>query len=79
MVGEQHYLTAEGRKELEEELNRLKTIERPEIAQRIHKAHETGGNVDNAEYEEVKEEQSFIEGRIQDIERTLTNSITVPT
>ena len=78
MVGEQHYLTAEGRKDLEEELHRLKTIERPDIAQRIHKAHETGGNVDNAEYEEVKEEQSFIEGRIQDIERTLSNSITAP-
>ena len=78
MVGEQHYLTAEGRKELEEELHRLKTIERPLIAQRIHKAHGTGGNVDNAEYEEVKEEQSFIEGRIQDIDRTLINSITAP-
>ncbi len=78
MVDQQHYLTEEGRKELQKELHGLKTIERPQIAKSIHKAHETGGNVDNAEYEEVKEEQSFIEGRIQDIERTLNNSIAAP-
>ena len=78
MATQQHYLTEDGRRELEGELNRLKTTERPKVAQRIHKAHETGGNVDNAEYDEVKEEQSFIEGRIQDLERILSKSIPAP-
>ncbi len=78
MTTTQHYLTEDGRKALEEELHVLKTEGRHEVAERIHKAHETGGNVDNAEYDETKEEQSFIEGRIRDIEQMLSTSITAP-
>ena len=42
---------------------------------RINKAHETGGTVDNAEYEEAKNEQAFVEGRIADIENILSKAV----
>ena len=78
MTALKRYLTEEGRNTLEEELHMLKTSGRQQVADSIHKAHETGGNIDNAEYDETKEEQSFIEGRIKDIEQILATSITAP-
>lgn len=65
------YLTRQGRQKLEEELHYLITVRRPEVAERIRRAKEFSDTVDNAEYDDAKNEQSFIEGRIQDLERML--------
>ena len=69
------HLTPEGREALSQELEHLTGVRRREVAMRINKANETGGTVDNAEYEEVKNEQAFVEGRIRDLEEILTNAV----
>ena len=71
----QRFLTPEGREQLQAELHELRTVRRPDVATRIHLATEGGGTVDNAEYEEVKNEQAFVEGRIRDLEGILSNAI----
>ena len=75
MVRRQTYLTPEGLKKLEEELAHLTSVRRQEVAARIHKASETGGTVDNAEYDEAKNEQAFTEGRIRALENILSNAV----
>jgi transcription elongation factor GreA len=75
MAQREVYLTSEGQENLEKELDHLRTVRRKEVASRIHKASETGGTVDNAEYEEAKNEQAFVEGRIADIERILSDAV----
>jgi len=67
-------LTAEGKKKLEEELLQLKNVKRKEISERIELAKEHGDLSENAEYQEARNEQSFIEGRILEIENTLKNA-----
>ena len=64
-------LSAEGLKKLEEELEHLKTVKRREVAQRIKTAREFGDLSENSEYEEAKNEQAFIEGRINTLEKML--------
>ena len=71
----QRFLTPEGSARLREELEDLKTVRRPDVSARIHIATEGGGTVDNAEYEEVKNEQAFVEGRIRDLEQALSNAV----
>ena len=71
----QTHLTPEGQEALAQELEHLTGVRRREVAQRINKAHQTGGTVDNAEYEETKNEQAFVEGRIADIESILTKAL----
>ena len=71
----QTFLTPEGQKQLEDELNELRTVRRPDVAYRLHVATESGGTVDNAEYEEVKNEQAFVEGRIRDLQDILSNAV----
>ena len=71
----QRFLTPEGSARLREELDELKTVRRPDVSARIHIATEGGGTVDNAEYEEVKNEQAFVEGRIRDLEQVLSNAV----
>ena len=78
MPRRQSYLTEEGLENLRDELEQLKAIRRPEVAARIHKASDSGGTVDNAEYDEAKNEQAFIEGRIQDLENILSNAVVAP-
>ena len=68
-------LTKEGQQNLDKELDRLVNVRRREMADRIHKASESGGTVDNAEYEDAKNEQAFLEGRIAELEEILTNAI----
>src|SRR3989338_4599197 len=68
------YLTDDGYKKLIEELEHLKKVRRPEIASRIKEAKELGDLSENAEYADAREEQSFTEGRIMDIEETLKNA-----
>lgn len=64
-------ITAEGHKALQEELKRLKTIERPKVIEAIAVAREHGDLSENAEYDAAKEKQGFIEGRIKEIESKL--------
>jgi transcription elongation factor GreA len=67
-------LTPEGLARLEEELAVLRTVKRQEIAERIKSAISFGDLSENAEYDEAKKEQAFIEGRIATIERMLKNA-----
>ena len=73
------YLTQEGGEQLQTELDNLKSTRRQEVAARIHKASESGGTVDNAEYDEAKNEQAFAEGRIRELENILANAVVAPT
>lgn len=66
-------LTARGAELLREELRKLKSEERPRIIQAIAEARAHGDLKENAEYHAAKEEQGFIEGRIQEIESRLAN------
>lgn len=67
-------LTVRGAEKLREELNELKTIQRPRVIQAIADAREHGDLKENAEYHAAREQQSFIEGRIKDIEAKLSNA-----
>lgn len=67
-------LTAVGLKKLEDELEELKTVKRREIAGRIKEAISYGDLSENSEYEESKNEQAFIEGRIITLEKMLRNA-----
>lgn len=62
------YLTKEGFQKLQEELDYLRTVKRQEVAERLHEAMEGGELIENAEYEAAKNEQAFVEGRIQELE-----------
>ena len=66
-------LTEEGLKKVQEELNYLKRVKRKEIAERIRNAVTFGEIAENAEYNSVKNEQSFIEGRILALEKIIEN------
>lgn len=61
-------LTAEGKRKLEEELHHLKHVRRPQVAERIRQAKEEGDLRENAEYDDAKMEQGFVEGRIRELE-----------
>lgn len=67
-------LTREGYENLKEELNNLKTVRRKEVAERLKIAIDFGDLSENSEYDDAKNEQAFIEGRIQTIEATLHNA-----
>lgn len=67
-------MTVEGEKALREELQHLKTVARPTVIAAIAEAREHGDLKENAEYHAAREQQGFIEGRIQDIEGKLSNS-----
>lgn len=66
-------MTVLGEKSLREELEQLKKVERPKIIKEIAIAREHGDLKENAEYHAAREQQGFIEGRIQDIEGKLSN------
>jgi len=68
------YVTPEGLKKLEEELEHLRTVKRQEVAQRLHEAMEDGELIENAEYEAAKNEQAFVEGRILELEHMLAQA-----
>ena len=67
-------MTLDGFEGLEEELKRLKIVERPEIIKAIATAREHGDLSENAEYHAAKERQSFNEGRISEIENKIANA-----
>ncbi len=67
------YLTPEGKEDLQNELEELVNVKRPALAKRLKHAIEQGDLSENADYQTAKEEQSFLEGRIQEIEAMLRN------
>jgi transcription elongation factor GreA len=68
------FLTKEGHQKLQEELDHLRTTRREEVANRLHEAMEGGELIENAEYEAAKNEQAFVEGRIQELELLLASA-----
>ena len=71
---EKHYLTPEGKKQLEEKLNFYKTTKRPEVVKRIGIAREFGDLSENSEYDAAKDEQAQIEAEIAEMEDILLNA-----
>ncbi|MEJ2693737.1 MAG: transcription elongation factor GreA [Candidatus Thiodiazotropha sp.] len=67
-------LTARGATKLQEELQQLKSVERPKIIKAIAEARAHGDLKENAEYHAAREQQSFVEGRIKDIEGKLSHA-----
>ena len=68
------FLTKEGFEKLQDELDYLRKIKRQEVADRLHEAMEGGELIENAEYEAAKNEQAFVEGRIQELEMLLATA-----
>jgi transcription elongation factor GreA len=79
LMGEssQNYLTSEGAARLEVELEQLKGPARDELAQRLRSAIQMGDLSENADYHKAKEDQGFLEGRIQELEYILKTAIIV--
>ncbi|MBW7936438.1 MAG: transcription elongation factor GreA [Flavobacteriales bacterium] len=68
------YLTAEGYKKLQEELNQLVSVERPRISAQIAEARDKGDLSENAEYDAAKEAQGLLELKISKLQETINNS-----
>ena len=68
MVRKPIFLTEDGRNKLTQELDHLHTVKRPEIAERIQESKELETTSNNAEYDDAKNEQAFVEGRIMELE-----------
>lgn len=73
-MAEKLLLTQEGLEKLKKELEHLRTIRRPEVLQKLQKAKELTDTVDNAEYEDAKNEQAFVEGRILTLEQMIKDA-----
>jgi transcription elongation factor GreA len=71
------YLSREGETGLRQELDNLVNVRRSEVAARIHDAKQHGDLSENAEYEEAKNEQAFVEGRIQTLEGMLKTAVII--
>jgi transcription elongation factor GreA len=71
------YLTLEGKQKLEEELDYLVNVRRPEVAEAIRSAKEEGDLSENSAYDEAKLNQGFVEGRIQTIQAQLRNAVII--
>ncbi|MBI4307309.1 MAG: transcription elongation factor GreA [Chloroflexi bacterium] len=77
MAQKQVYLTPDGLTKYEAELEQLVKVRRPEVVERIQRAKEMGGTVNNAEYDDAKNEQSFVEGRILTLQNLLKNAVVI--
>ncbi len=71
---EKHYLTPEGKAQLEEKLNYYKTVRRPEVVKRIGIAREFGDLSENSEYDAAKDEQAQVEAEIAEMENILLHA-----
>lgn len=71
------FLTASGRKKLEEEVKYLKEVKRKEVAARIDEAKQQGDLSENGEYQDARDEQAMIEGRVREIETMLKEAIII--
>jgi len=72
-----HYLTAEGEAKLQAELTDLTGPRREELAQRLRSAIQMGDLSENADYHKAKEDQAFLEGRIQELESILRSAVII--
>lgn len=77
MEAKKIYLTKEGLKELQEEFDQLSKTRRPEIVKRLSEARDQGDLSENAEYHAAKEELSFIDGRIDELEELLKVAVLI--
>ncbi|GGL40685.1 transcription elongation factor GreA [Sporolactobacillus putidus] len=77
MAEKLHYMTAEGKDKLERELEYLKTEKRKEVVERIKIARGFGDLSENSEYDAAKDEQAFVEARIQQLEQMIRNSVII--
>ena len=68
------YLTPEGKQRFAAELHELQTVRRHQVEEQIRHSKEFADTVDNAEYDEAKQEQAFVEGRIRELERLLSTA-----
>lgn len=75
MAEQEVSLSPEGKQKLEEELNYLRLVRRKEVAERIKTARDFGDLAENAEYEDAKNEQAFVEGRIMTLENILRHAV----
>lgn len=71
---DQTLVTKDGLKKLKEEVDHLKTVRRQEVAKRLKEAISYGDLSENSEYEEAKNEQAFLEGRILELEQKIKNA-----
>ena len=71
------YLTPEGKKRLQVELEELKGPQREELSKRLRAAIEMGDLSENADYHKAKEDQGFLEGRIQELQYILSNALII--
>ena len=76
-MSHQTYLTAEGEQKLKNELAELKGPRREDLAQRLRSAIQMGDLSENADYHKAKEDQAFLEGRIQEIEAVLRSAVII--
>ena len=74
MIDNKVYLTDEGFLELEEELNELKNVKRPEVIKALKEARALGDLSENADYDAARAEQALVEGRIQELEKIMENA-----
>jgi len=77
MAQQTHYLTAEGEAKLQAELTELSGPRREELAQRLRSAIQMGDLSENADYHKAKEDQAFLEGRIQELESILRSAVII--
>ena len=73
-MNQSNYLTPEGEEKLQAELQELKGPKREELSQRLRSAIQMGDLSENADYHKAKEDQGFLEGRIQELEAILRNA-----
>lgn len=74
MGAKETILTAEGLRKLEDELENLRSVKRQEVAERIKVAISYGDISENSEYDDAKNEQAFIEGRIIELEQMISTA-----
>jgi len=77
MAEKEVFLTEDGLRKIEDELDNLKTVRRKEVAERIKQALAFGDISENSEYDEAKNEQAWVEERIAKLERTLRNAVVI--
>lgn len=77
MVKKETLLTSEGLQKLQKELEYLRTTRRAEVVQRLAEARSHGDLTENSEYDEARNEQAFVEGRIQELEQQINTAVLI--
>lgn len=77
MADTENYITKEGLEKIKAELEELKTVRRRELAEKLQRAIAEGDLSENAEYQEAKEEQAFLEGRIVELEELTSTAVVI--